>query len=192
MKGSAIREFALWYEGRHGRDYAASVIDRLPQELEDHVWRDRQGLGLIATDWYPAEVVHAILDAVAECRTDAEMKALLRDASEFTVRRLTRGLYQYLFRMVASPGLYAKHVQKAWRTLHTTGTRRVELTSPGVADSTIEAWPAHHPWLCWLTMETMRSVFGAMGCRDLDLDRIECVSSSGARCRAILRYSEPR
>ena len=191
VKGSALREFALWYEGRHGRAYVSAVLGRLVSTDQDLLWPDRQAFGLVASDWYPVEVAHAILDAIAAGRTPDEMHALVRDASEFTVRRLTRGLYQYLFRMVASPNLYAKHVQRAWRTLHTTGTRRVALTS-GVADSTIEDWPGHHPWLCLLTMETMRSVFLAMRCHDVELTRVECMSEGGGRCRALLRYREPR
>lgn len=191
IKGSAVREFALWYEAHHGRAYVAGVVRRLPPEIADQIWPERHALGLVATEWYRSEVVHAILDAVSEGRTDAEMAALLVDASDLTVRRLSRGLYQFLFRMVASPGLYAKHVQRAWRTLHSTGERTIYL-SEGMADSVTSSWPGHHRWLCFLTNETMRRVFEAMGCRDVSLERINCVSDGDARCRCVLRYVEPR
>lgn len=191
VKGSAIREFVLWYEARYGRSYVAEMLARLPPELRDHVWPERQAFGLVASEWYPSPVVFALLDTVSAGRSDAAMSALVREATAFTVRRLSRGLYQFLFRMVASPGLYARHIQKAWRLLHTSGTRAISLDEPGFADSTIEDWPGHHRWLCELSMETMRAVFEAMGCHDLDLVRIECVSFGDARCRARLRYREP-
>ncbi|MBL8740407.1 MAG: hypothetical protein JNK04_04915, partial [Myxococcales bacterium] len=171
VKGSAIREFALWYEARHGRAYVGEVIRRLPPDLHDHIWPERQGFGLVANDWYPTEVVHALLDTLASGRSDQEMSSLMREATAFTVRRLSRGLYQFLFRMVASPALYARHIQKAWSMLHTTGRRAISLDEPGIAISTIEDWPGHHRWLCELSMETMRAVFEAMGCMDLDLTR---------------------
>jgi hypothetical protein len=191
VKGSAIREFALWYEARHGRGYVDEVLLRLPAEHHEHVWRERQAFGLVANDWYPSPVVHALLDTVASGRSEHEMSVLMREATAFTVRRLSRGIYQFLFRMVASPALYARHIQKAWSMIHTTGRRTISITSPGLADSTIEDWPGHHRWLCELSMETMRAVFEAMGCRDLELTRSECVSKGDPLCRAQLRYREP-
>lgn len=192
VKGSAIREFALWYEARNGRAYVDEVLLRLPSELHDHIWPERHALGLVANDWYPSPVVHALLDTVAGGRSEREMSALMREATAFTVRRLSRGLYQFLFRMVASPALYARHIQKAWGMLHTTGRRAISLAEPGVANSTIEDWPGHHRWLCELSMETMRAVFEAMGCIELDLTRTECVSKGDPLCRALLHYREPR
>jgi hypothetical protein len=191
VKGSAIREFALWYEARHGKSYVDEVLLRLPPDLHDHIWPERQALGLVANDWYPSQVVHALLDTVASGRSEHEMSALVREATRFTVRRLSRGLYQFLFRMVASPGLYARHIQKAWRLLHTTGTRAITIEEEGVANSTIEDWPGHHRWLCELSMETMRAVFEAMGCSNIELTRKECVSKGDPLCRAILRFREP-
>ncbi len=191
VKGSAIREFAHWYEGRFGRDYVRGVVERLGPAMRDQLFVDRQALGIVATEWYPSEIVHAILDAVSEGKSDDEMGRLVREATEFTVRRLSRGLYKLLFRMVGSPGLYAKHVQRAWSSLHTTGTRRVVI-GDSEAESIIEDWPGHHRWLCLVTMETMRSVFEIMGCRDVQLERLSCVHDGADRCRARLRYAEPR
>lgn len=190
VKGSVIREFALWYEAHHSNDYVAAFLRLLAPAHHDLVWRDRPALGIVSTEWYPSEVVHALLDAVAQSRTDDAMRLLIREANEVTVAKLSRGLYQLLFKMVASPTLYAKHVQKAWRTLHSTGTRKIVL-SKGLADSTTESWPGHHRWLCWVTTETMRSVFMAMGCTNVVLERSECVHDGHPRCRALLHYGEP-
>lgn len=190
VKGSVIREFALWYEAQHGRSYIETFLGLLAPRHHELVWRDRPALGIVSTEWYPSAVVHALLDAVAHSRSDSSMRLLIRDANQVTVAKLSRGLYQLLFKMVASPPLYAKHVQKAWRTLHSSGTRKIVL-SPGVADSTIEAWAGHHRWLCLVTMETMRCVFEAMGCTQVELERTECVHDGHARCRALLHYREP-
>lgn len=190
VKGSVIREFALWYEGRHGTAYVDAFLGLLPPNHHDLVWTGRPALGIVSTTWYPSEVVHALLDAVSQGRTDEAMRSLIRNANEVTVAKLSRGLYQLLFKMVASPALYAKHVQKAWRTLHSTGMRKVVL-SQGLADSTIDAWSGHHRWLCLVTMETMRAVFGAMGCTNVVLERTECVHDGHPRCRALLHYGEP-
>ncbi|MFO0550426.1 MAG: hypothetical protein U0271_18670 [Polyangiaceae bacterium] len=191
IKGGAIREFLLWYETRFGRAYVERMLKRLPRTEAQFIWPERQALGIVINDWYPSPVVHALLDAIFEDLDEPVADELIREAGGFVVRRLSRGLYQFLFRMVASPGLYAKHVQKAWSQLHNTGLRRIEL-SRNCADSTIEDWPGHHPRLCQITMETMRQVFEAMGCRDVRLERIACVSRGDDLCRAKLHYVEGR
>ncbi len=191
VKGSAIREFVLWYEAEHGRDYLRDMTQRISGEHREYVYPERAAFGLVATEWYPSALVFALLDAVALGRSDEEMSAIVEAGTSFAVRRLSRGLYQFLFRMVASPGLYARHIQKAWNLLHNTGVRRIVIEREGLADSTIHDWPGHHRWLCEISTATMRSVFSAMGCREVRLERLSCVSSGAPLCRAKLGYYDP-
>ncbi len=191
IKGSTIREFAVWYEKRHGQAARVALGEGLPPALRELVWPEREGLGLAGTEWYPVSLVHHLLDSVA-VTIGPEMPQLLRDATEQSVSRLTRGIYATLFRMVASPSLYSQHVQRAWRLIHDTGTRRMVFLEPETIESTIEDWPGHHPWLCVIATETMRAVFLAMGCRDLRVDRTACVGRAPLRgperCRALVRF----
>jgi hypothetical protein len=189
VKGAVIREFLVWYESVYGRAYVERVCTRLePSELTK-LSPERMGLGMLPTGWYSSNIVHAVLDGVTEGATRSEITALLREGNAIVVQRMTRGLYQFLFRMVGSPSLYAKHIQRAWRLLHTTGERHMEL-SPGRADSSIRSWPGHHPVLCELTTETMRTVFEIMGCRNVTAQPLACVSRGDLECRAILHYEE--
>jgi hypothetical protein len=189
MKGATVREFLLWYEKQRGTNYHQGLQRRLAGSTADLVWFDRPALGLVGTDWYPVELIHAVLDTLAEeCPND--MHKLIAEASEAAVAKLTRGIYQYLFRMVASPKLYARHIQRAWNLLHTTGTRKIVITSAGLADSTIEHWPGHHRWLCVVTTETMRATFHAMGARNVVVERVGCVSTGAPLCRALVRWDD--
>ena len=187
IKGGAIRELLLWYERHHGVAYATGVAPRLPSNLLDRLDPARPVLGLLPNVWYPSPVVHAILDAVAARHGEDELRALMVEANQFAVRSLSRGVYQFLFRLVGSPELYARHIQRAWNLLHSTGRREIML-SDGMADSTIEDWPGHHPWLCEITTHTMRAVFLAMGCRNVELERLSCVTQGAPRCRTILHF----
>ncbi len=187
VKGAVIREFLVWYESVHGRGYVERVCARLEPDELAKLSPERMGLGMLPTGWYSSAIVHAVLDGVTEGATPAEVSALLREGNAVVVQRMTRGLYQFLFRMVGSPALYAKHIQRAWRLLHTTGERHMEL-SPGRAESSIRDWPGHHPVLCELTTETMRTVFEVMGCRHVTAEPVACLSRGDLECRTILRY----
>ena len=189
IKGGAIRELLLWYESHHGRAFYPSVIPRLPPHLAQRLALDRTTLGILSNVWYPSPIVHAILDAVAERHGPDELRAIMSEANAFAVRTLTRGVYQFLFRMVGSPELYARHIQRAWNLLHTTGKRTIVL-GDGFADSTIEQWPGHHPWLCEIPSETMKAVFVAMGCQAVVAERLTCVSTGASLCRSVLRYRD--
>ena len=189
MKGATVREFLLWYEKHRGTGYYHGLRARLPTGTADLVWFDRPALGLVGTDWYPVKLIHAVLDTMAE-ECPQEMHKLIAEASEAAVAKLTRGIYQYLFRMVASPKLYARHIQRAWNMLHSTGTRKIVISSTGLADSTIQDWPGHHPWLCVVTTETMRATFQAMGARNVVVERVGCVSTGAPLCRALVRWDD--
>ena len=189
IKGGPIRELLLWYEGRYGRDYVPSVIARLDPVHALSVSENKLTLGLVPSVWYPAPIVHAILDALAERHSPEELHEIVRESNAFVVRRMTKGLYQFLFRMVGSPELYAKHIQRAWNMLHSTGRREIVL-GDGVAESTIDDWAGHHPWLCEVASQTMRAVFEAMGCREVRVERVACVSKGDPRCKSLLRYRE--
>jgi hypothetical protein len=190
IKGGAVRELVLWYEAGHGRRYQEGVWRRLSAEHAALLAPDRFALGLLPSTWYPAEIVHALLDSFAELHGPDEMRVLLRDGNAQVVRRMSRGIYQYLFKLVGSPGLYARHIQKAWNALHNTGVRQVVIERPGYAISTIEGWRGHHPWLCEVTTETMRAVFEAVGCTDIVIERVRCVSDGSTKCEAFVRYRE--
>ncbi len=190
IKGGALRELLLWYETTHGRGYVAGTVARLDAERASDLSPERFALGLLPSSWYPAQVAHACLDSLAEIHGETEMRALLREGNAVVVRRMAHGLYQLLFKLVGSPELYSRHIQTAWRALHNTGTRAVLIERPGYAVSTIAGWAGHHPWLCEVTTETMRAVFESMGCTDLVIERVKCVSQGSSRCEAFVRYRE--
>jgi len=187
IKGAAIREFLLWHAGKFGHDQTAQLVVGLPAALAAMVDPSQPALGILGASWYPATLVHPMLDRMAE-RAGHEGKELARDANREVVPRMIRGIYRVMFRAAATPELYARHVQRLWRRLHSTGERSIVLRAPGEAFSVVEQWPAHHPVLCWVTIYTMAYVFEAMGYRHWTVDRIACVSHGAGRCETVLRY----
>ena len=118
----------------------------------------------------------------------AEQTEMARAASAYSVRLAVRGLFKLAFQLMGTPERYAKYIQRFWSQLHDTGRRRVDIVGPGVAISLIEDWPGHHPFLCEVTTETMAAIFREMGCDDVEVTRIECVSYGDPRCQSMLRW----
>ena len=147
----------------------------------------RPGLGILGASWYPTTLTHAMLDRIAE-RHGHEGRDLAREANHDVVPRMIRGIYRMAFRTVASPELYARHVQRLWRRLHTTGERSMELRDDGEAISRVADWAGHHPVLCWVTIYTMAYVFEAMGYKHWTVDRLACVGQGAKCCETTLRY----
>lgn len=178
----------LWYERNFGRAFHADVIDRLAPDDRSRVTEGEPALGIVASTWYPSSILFVVVDSVMEGKSRAERSRIIREANADVVARLSKGLYRALFRMVASPELYARHIQRLWNVLHDTGERTVVIVRPGIADSTIRNWPGHHPVLCEVATETMRAVFEAMGCGQVRVDRLSCVGDGARMCRAIVYY----
>jgi len=189
MKGAAMREMLLWHDGRYGHEATVRLAEKVPPHLARMIDPTQPALGILASTWYPVSLSHPMLDRVIEDRGD-EGRELAREANRDVVPRMIRGVYKILFDVAASPELYARHVGRLWRRLHSTGDRSMVIRGPGEALSTVESWRGHHPFVCWSTVYTMAYVFEAMGYRRWSVERLACVGHGAARCETLLRYEK--
>ena len=187
IKGSVMRELALWHERQFGPYATSALAADLPPELDRLVDRKRPALGLLASTWYPCELAHTMCDRAIDGVTD-EGRAIAREANRDIVPRMIHGIYKVLYQSVASPELYAKHVGRQWKKLHTTGERSFVIRAEGQALSTIRNWDGHHPFLCWMMIYTMASLFEAMRFHDVTVDRLSCVAHGADECATVLRW----
>jgi len=188
IKGALIRAFLVWYQGRHGRERMAELIQRVPMPHRAALSLERDGLGVLVNGWYPAPMVHAVLDTMEQLHGSAEMPALLREGCEHATAALLRGVYMLLFRMVGTPQMYSRNIQRAWLKLHSSGERELKLLGPDTAESFIRNWPDHHRWTCLVAHETLRFAFRTMGYKQAEVEVHECVSRGHAHCRATLSF----
>lgn len=189
IKGTAIREYLLWYGNEYGQDALEGVWARLPADMRSQLDGSHPALGILPATWYPIPLAHAILDSISEGRSQQELDLAARHAAQCVVQRVHRGVYRFVFRNIATPERYAKHIQRLWNMLHTTGSRRIVLTSVTTAESYVENWPDHHPTLCLATVHTMAEIFRAMGLRDVSVEVRECVSKGDRRCHTHLEWA---
>jgi hypothetical protein len=188
IKGASIRECLLWHDRRYGHEETLLLTERLPPHLLAMLHPAQPALGILGASWYPCTLVHNMCDRLLELRGGGDGRELALAANREVMPRIMHGMYRMVLRTVGSPELYAHHVQRLWRRLHTTGERSITLHEPDEAFSVVENWPGHHPLLCWLTIYTMAYMFETMGYKRWSVERVACVSQGGARCETLLRY----
>ena len=187
LKGAMTHAFLNWYQEAH--DAEQLFLELAPAEAEQ-LDLQRSGLGILPSAWYPVTLSHAILDAIERLHGTEAMPALLRQGCQVMVDRMIRGLYRSLLRVIGTPGLYARNIQRVWSSTHTSGEREMIKIGPSEMESFIRAWPDHHRWMCTVVHETMRSAFMLMGFRRTEFERTHCVHEGHDHCRAVLRFEK--
>jgi hypothetical protein len=182
MKGATIRELFEWYEARHGVERVRRVVANVPADLRPLVDPDEPHVTLLASSWYPARLVHTLLDAIAADHAPSELERLTRETARAFAGNKLKGVHRFVLSKIVTPEMYAAGIQRMWRILHDTGDRKIELTGQGTAMSYVRNWPGHHRVLCLLTVDTMCAMFETMGCKNVQHERISCVSDGGTEC----------
>lgn len=188
IKGGALREFMLWYDRTHGLERVVERLALLSEEERAGLALDRPVLGILASRWYPAEMVHVLLDVVTDGADEVEKDRIAREGTRAATDQAIRGLYKLVFERLGTPERYAKNIGRLWSMLHDTGERSIEIVRDGHALSVVESWDGHHPFLCRITVETMAALFEKMGCRDVSTTQTACVSWGDPRCEATVRW----
>jgi hypothetical protein len=189
IKGAVMRDFVVWYGERYGPSFLRRTAERLPPHVREKIDVDHPTFRILGSLWYPAEIVHAFLEAIAQGRTPAEMNRLLHDANRnFLQNGVRQSVYRFLFERLGTPEIYAVCVPRFWKQLHSTGERRVKIIRPGLAESIVFNWPGHHPLLCTMTIETMCAVFETMGCKNVSWERVSCVSDGARECKTFVSW----
>lgn len=183
IKGGAIREFFAWYERKFGVEGVRHMARNVPPDLAALLDPDDPIVNFLAASWYPARLVHAMLDAMHEGRTEQEMERFAREATRDVVKNHMSSVYRVLFQRLGSPEIYARMIPRLWRQLHDSGVRSLEIVGEGQATSRVSRWDGHHPMLCTLSVQLMVAIFEEMGCRDVRARRVRCIGrTSGGEC----------
>ena len=181
IKGGAIREFFAWYERKFGIESVRDMARRVPSDLAPLVDPDDPVVHFLASSWYPARLVHSMLDTMNEGRSDLEIERLARDATRHVVANGMGSVYRFLLEKLGSPQIYASMIPRMWRQLHDTGDRSVEIVEEGRAISKVANWAGHHRVLCMLSTMLMCAIFEQMGKKNVKWTCTRCISRDGGR-----------
>lgn len=193
VKGAVLREFVLFCEQHDERARLSRALTALHQAYPNDVDPERSGGGFLASRWYPAELVHVLVDEVIKGRSAAEQDALAQRAAKVIMGRTLSGVYRFLFSTFASPDLYARHANKLWGLHYDNGHVQIDNKaregSHCVAHSRVVRWISHHRFVCKLNGAATIPIYEAMGCRDVRCETIACVSEGDMHCEWLVRWS---
>jgi len=188
IKGFAFSEFLTWYGHRCGRPTvtAALAAARAKHPVELDLTRD--GFGILASQWYSAEFVHAVLDEVMRNHSTDELHVIVTEAAQAIMDKMLRGMYRAVFAICVTPERYVRHVDKVWRLQYDSGQPIILATHPKEHRIHYRDWRSHHPLICRLNMASARPIYGAMGCQETRYTPLSCVSTGAARCESVVAW----
>lgn len=188
IKGASLREFLGWYVDLHGPTHVRDLLARLPEESRGCFDPELESLGVLASNWYPAHAIHALLDAMTDAMGPAAREHFARTAAEAVMKRTLSGVYRTLFRAIATPERYAKLAPLVWSHYYRSGEVVAENAEPGVAISCIQGWRAHHPVLCDMNRAASVVIYEVMGGKNVTCTRDACIDDGAPYCRFTTRW----
>lgn len=190
IKGLAFREFLRWYSEQHGSGPIVSAITRMGAQQRSLFNLATDAYGVLPSAWYPAELVHRILDRVSEGMSRPELEQMARDAATPIMGAMIDGVYQYAFSRLVSPGRWLALRQYIWDMYYDTGVLESELLDANTVRTWFYAWRGHHPLACLLTRSSNLAIYRAMGCTDVHIELSRCVSQGHRECEVWVRFGE--
>jgi hypothetical protein len=191
IKGAGIVHFVRWYAGRFGQDRLRRTAGRIPEQHLAAFDLDDPALGVLASSWYPAAAIHALLDGfVADHPSD--LPVLAREGARATIDATLKGVYRWLFETMMTPERYGRNAQKLFSRYYEPGTMTKQPLGDAGHLSIVRDWPGHHPLLCDMLVHTAEYVYAALGCRDVRSPRTACVAQGAPECRFEITWNPAR
>lgn len=182
IRGAAFREFLIWYEIRFRGPALARAIESIPVRFRARLDLDAPAFGVSGSAWYPATLVHGLVDGLLWGLSPEERSAIARESGEFVTEQTIRGSFRTLFELIATPERCARHAQRMWRAYYETGASTVTRVSPACYEQRVEGWAEHHPFICEMHAAAAVVLYRSMGCDRPRVQRTGCVSEGMPAC----------
>lgn len=187
FKGVVLRELVPWLHLRFGEAAVGLAFASLPPDLQAGLDLSASNLGALPSAWYDARIYQHVLDALLAASPPTEHPELAREAGKTLVEQTFRGIYAKLFRLMATPPLYARYVQKIWDMHYDTGKVTIEHLTPSRALNRVEGWMGHHPFACAVNRQSGAIVYGLMGLKNVTILHERCAWPT---CEALYSWDD--
>ncbi len=187
IKGAWAAEVFRWYAREHPTRIAA-MFEALPPAIRAKLEPGKDAFGLLPATWYPAEFIHAMLDAMLRDVPRPLHARLARAAAKATIDGTLKGIYRPLFSAIATPDRYRRYVQRFWQASHDTGQADIVALSDHEHEGHIRGWYAHHPFICDIIVAGNPILYEMMGCTAARTERIRCRGEGDVECAYVTRW----
>jgi len=164
------------------------VVDAVRKTGSAMLSAERADFGVMQNVWYPAELVHQLLDRLTDGFSEPDLVKLAQDAATHIMGVTLRGVYKTMFSLIATPERYARHIPKLWRVHYDNGDPAVVVRAPNEHRINFLGWRSHHAFACRLNMAAALPIYQAMGCKEVRWQRAHCKSLGGEHCTAIVTW----
>lgn len=190
IRGAALDDFLAWYARERDPERLRAAVASLPPALKENVrWND--GLPrLVPFAWYPCELVHGLLDHVTAGLSDWDRQRLGRETAEFVMESTLKGIYRAIFKAIVSPSTLARVSNRVWGLYYDTGESQVVIESKTQHRGSLVKWRGHHPFLCDVNRYSTEWMYRALGCNQIVVKQLECVSKGAKQCTTLTTWSE--
>ena len=182
VKGVALRNFVEWLRADLGPAEMGAVFARLSKAHREQLDPEHAALGILASSWYSAPLVHDLLEALAADREAAELERFVSEGTHFALQRSLTTVHRAILRIVGSPSRHARFCQNLWRTYYDHGRVESVVQGPGRQLITYYDWEAHQALLCRMTTRSDVTIFSLMGLRDVAARQISYVDEGADGC----------
>jgi hypothetical protein len=189
VKGVAIREFVRWYSAQYGEEAVLALAQTMSPEFRALINVKAPILGLVSSEWYPADGIHVVLDHMVAGRSAEERERIARDGAEAVISETLHGVYKLFFDLMVSPDRYLKNAQRLFSRFFDEGVMEKTATGKTEHTSVIRDWPAHHPLFCTFLLHISEYVYRAMGLKEVHSEKLRCVSDGDRDCAYRIRWS---
>ena len=189
IRGAAFDDFLAWYARERDAERLKAAVAALPPDLTASVrWTD--GLPrLVPFAWYPCELVHGVLDELTAGLSDWDRARLAREIADTVMETTLKGVYRAIFKAIVSPSMMARVSMRVWQLYYDTGDSRITVESPTQHRAELTDWGGHHPFLCEVNRHSTAWLYRALGCDQLVVKQLECVSKGARRCTMLSTWS---
>ncbi|HVU02586.1 MAG TPA: hypothetical protein VHE30_12580 [Polyangiaceae bacterium] len=188
IKGRAILDFLTWLAQERGPAVMKSIVDGIPLERRGPLSANHPTFGLSSREWYPAEFIHALIEALLRTLDPADARRIAMDGGGAMIRNMMHGPLAIVFALLVSPRSYGTFVSKVWNLSYDSGSLSHRMLDDTSDEVTAVGWRAHHPFLCLVNTGVRIATFEVMGCKNVRLVSHDCTIDGENRCQSVLRW----
>lgn len=179
IRGAALRELVIWFEREHDGDALNQVVEVLTDRYPDTFQPGLPAFGVLSSRWYDAGAIHALLDLLHKASGNPRFA---EEGAQAVMSKTLSGVFKAMTRFLLTPERYAKHAHRLWGHYYDSGVFELRMTSDSSTRTVIRDWPSHHPILCDMNSSAAAEIYRTIGCEDVRVTRVKCVSHGGPRC----------
>ena len=188
IRGAALRPFVNWYATTHGHAGLQRAWAVLSDEDRRRFNPAGPGLGISVAAWYPAAVIHQMLDTLLEGMDAHECTTLASLGADSTLTASLTGFLGVAFRTLVSPRVCKAVGPQLWHAFYSGGHIRINDQGRRCHVMEVTGWTGHHGFLCEMNNAAGRAIYRAAGCATVATEQTACTDRGDRACVYVIRW----